>query len=79
MLEAESLVERLPDPWDRRAKLIRLTAQGEETLDSASQVASGLRQILLEEFDDEEISQMNRFIERLLKRLDRGVSEQPDE
>jgi MarR family transcriptional regulator for hemolysin len=79
MLEAESLVERLPDPWDRRAKLIRLTSQGEETLDAASQVASGLRQILLEEFDEEEIDHMNRFMERLLKRLDRGVPEQPDE
>jgi MarR family transcriptional regulator for hemolysin len=79
MLEAETLVERLPDPWDRRAKLIRLTSQGEETLDAASQVASGLRQVLLDEFDEEELIHMNRFLERLLTRLDRGTLEPPDE
>ncbi len=73
MLEAEKLVERLPDPWDRRAKLIRLTPQGEETLDAANGIASDLRAILLDEFTDEEIIKANRFIERLLTRFDKGV------
>jgi MarR family transcriptional regulator for hemolysin len=77
MLEAESLVERLPDPWDRRAKLIRLTSQGEATLDSASQVANELRRVMLEEFDEEELVQMNGFLERLLARLDKGGASEP--
>jgi MarR family transcriptional regulator for hemolysin len=78
MLEAEHLVERLPDPWDRRAKLIKLTPKGEESLDEASVVASGLRELLLDEFTEEEIVKINRFTERLLARLDRGL-ERPAE
>ncbi len=72
MLEAEKLVERLPDPWDRRAKLIRLTPEGEKTLDAASQVASELREVLLDEFDEDEIIRFNRMLERLLTRFDKG-------
>ena len=74
MLEAEALVERMPDPGDRRAKLIRLTTKGEETLDAAGDVAAGLRTALLEEFDEAEIVTINRFVERLLERFDRGVA-----
>ena len=74
MLEAEALVERMPDPGDRRAKLIRLTTKGEETLDAAGDVAAGLRTALLEEFDEAEIVTINRFVERLLARFDRGVA-----
>lgn len=70
MLEAEALVERLPDPCDRRAKLIRLTGQGEQTLDAASDIAGGLRAALLEEFSGEEVAVINTFVERLLARFD---------
>lgn len=72
MLEAEALVERLPDPSDRRAKLIRLTSQGEATLDAASELASALRDEVLSEFSDEEIIRFNQMVERLLTRLDTG-------
>lgn len=75
MLEAEALVERLPDPWDRRAKLIRLTAKGKETLQAASAVASALRHQLLDDFSEAEIDVINRFNERLLTRLDSGLGE----
>lgn len=75
MLEAEKLVERLPDPGDRRAKLIRLTPEGQKTLEAASQVASDLRALLLDEFDEADIVHFNLFAERLLARLDKGVGE----
>ena len=73
MLEGEGLVERLPDPWDRRAKLIRLTAKGEETLDAASEVATALRLQVLDEFTEEELVDFNNYTERLLARFDRGI------
>ena len=75
MLEAEKLVERLPDPCDRRAKLIRLTPEGETMLAAASQVANDLRAVLLDEFDEEDIVHFNRFAERLLTRFDKGVGD----
>jgi MarR family transcriptional regulator for hemolysin len=75
MLEAEKLVERLPDPHDRRAKLIRLTPEGEKTLEAASQVANDLRAILLDEFDEQDIIHFNRFAERLLTRFDKGAGD----
>ena len=34
-LAARSLVERLPDPSDRRGVLVRLTASGKATVDAA--------------------------------------------
>jgi DNA-binding MarR family transcriptional regulator len=34
-LEARGLVERLPDPHDRRGVLVRLTAEGRTTVDGA--------------------------------------------
>ncbi|MFJ8109219.1 MarR family winged helix-turn-helix transcriptional regulator [Streptomyces sp. NPDC096132] len=37
-MEAAGLVERAEDPHDRRGKLVRLTAQGEETVVRASRV-----------------------------------------
>lgn len=69
MMEAEKLVERLPDPADRRAKLIRLTEQGQDALVEAGAVAASLREQLLCEFSEEELEQINRFFERFLQRI----------
>jgi MarR family transcriptional regulator for hemolysin len=69
MMEAEKLVERLPDPADRRAKLIRLTEQGQDSLAEAGAVAASLREQLLCEFSEEELEQINRFFERFLQRI----------
>jgi MarR family transcriptional regulator, transcriptional regulator for hemolysin len=42
-LEARGLVLRQPDPADRRAKLVQLTAAGEEVLTRIQPVSAGLR------------------------------------
>jgi len=70
MLEADRLVERLPDPSDRRAKLIRLTDKGHKALADTSAVAAALRDLLLAEFDDDELDQINHLVGRLLARFD---------
>lgn len=42
-LEARGLVERRPDPADRRAKLVELTGAGEAMLDGVRPISAGLR------------------------------------
>ena len=43
-LEREGLVERVPDPSDGRARLIRLSARGREAAGQAMQVVRGVEQ-----------------------------------
>lgn len=42
-LEARGLIERVPDPKDGRAKLVRLTAAADETLARISELSAELR------------------------------------
>ena len=43
-LEREGLVERVPDPADGRARLIRLSARGREAAERAKEVVMGVEQ-----------------------------------
>lgn len=42
-LEAQNLIERLPDPTDRRAKLVHLTAEADVMLDKIAPISASLR------------------------------------
>lgn len=42
-LEAQKLIERLPDPTDRRAKLVHLTPKADEMLDCIAPISASLR------------------------------------
>ena len=53
-LVGESLVERVPDPLDRRALLIRLTPAGSEAIEGARAVRSGALRERLAELSDPE-------------------------
>lgn len=72
-LEKDGLVERLPDPADRRTKQLRITPAGERALEETFGIADDLRQRLLEDFSDEDIATIDRFLEKLLDRLDNGL------
>lgn len=75
-LEQDGLVERLPDPADRRTKQLRLTGEGEETLELIFDIADDLRSRLLEGFSDEELETINAFLARLMERLDTGLKDE---
>jgi len=74
-LEADGLVERLPDPADRRTKQLRLTAAGEKVLEEIFAIADELRERLLEGVAPETMDELNKFLVMLTDRLDAGLPE----
>lgn len=72
-LEADGLVERLPDPGDRRTKQLRLTAQGEAVLKEIFAIADELRDRLLDEVPEATIDELNTILGMLSDRLDAGL------
>ncbi|WP_054529266.1 MarR family transcriptional regulator [Erythrobacter sp. SG61-1L] len=72
-LEKDGLVERLPDPKDRRTNQLRLTGSGEAELARIFAISDAMRGRLLEGFSEEQILQVNEVLEVLLARLDAGL------
>jgi MarR family transcriptional regulator for hemolysin len=78
-LEKDGLVERLPDPNDRRTKLPRVTTEGEAALRRIFAVTDPLRARLLEGLSPATIDGLNATLRDLLARLDKGLpDEEPD-
>ena len=82
-LEEMGLVERLPDPTDRRGRLVALTDKGRELVDTA--VADHLEneQRLLGALDADEREQLAGLLRKLLlsqpfRELDPAAAEAPD-
>lgn len=69
-LEADGLVQRLPDPADKRTKQLKLTPQGEDALQQIFGIVDDLRARLLGGFGDDHIARMNEFCWELVRRLD---------
>jgi DNA-binding MarR family transcriptional regulator len=65
-LEAMSLVERLPDPTDRRGRLVALTDRGLELVDAAVVDHLENEQRLLEALDAAEREQLAGLLRKLL-------------
>ena len=74
-LEADGLVERLPDPADRRTKQLRLTAAGEQVLEDVFAIADELRDRLLDGVPPERLEELNELLVMLTERLDAGLPE----
>lgn len=73
-LEKDGLVERLPDPGDRRTKLLRVTPEGEAALKEVFAIADDLRFRLLDGFSDAEKVEATEFCRELVRRLDTGLA-----
>ena len=72
-LEADGLVERLPDPSDRRTKQLRLTAEGERVLEEIFGIADDLRERLLDGVPAERMDELNAILVQLTDKLDAGL------
>ena len=64
-LEREGLVERVPDPDDGRARLIRLSARGREAAQRAMEVVIGVEQEWTEHLGPELTDHMREGLVRL--------------
>ncbi|GGR64192.1 DNA-binding MarR family transcriptional regulator [Nocardioides luteus] len=65
-LASRGLVERLPDPADRRGVLVRLTPDGKATVDSAFEALLAAEREFLDGLDDAQRSQLTDLLRRLL-------------
>lgn len=70
ILSNEGLVERLPDPKDRRVNLLAITPKGEEAVREIFKIYDMMREHILEGISAEEIDGLQRLIDKMLKRLD---------
>jgi DNA-binding MarR family transcriptional regulator len=72
-LEHEGLVERRPDPADRRGTLIRLTARGEALIDDALEAHVANEEELLCGLSAAERSRLDALLRKLLADLERSA------
>jgi len=68
-LAKRGLVERLPDPHDRRAQQIRLTAHGQRIWQDINACGMRMRERALTGFSDAERGQMLHLLERVRDNL----------
>jgi DNA-binding MarR family transcriptional regulator len=71
-LTGRGLVERLPDPRDRRGVLVRLTGRGRETVDGALVTLLDLEQPLLSALGHEERDRLAGLLRKLAASVDAG-------
>nr|WP_260395005.1 MarR family transcriptional regulator [Sphingobium lignivorans] len=74
MLEADGLVERLPDPTDRRNKHMKLTPAGFDALADMLNLTSKLRSQLLADIPLDDVRASVGFLSVLLERIEGGLA-----
>lgn len=74
-LEQEHLVERRPDPTDRRASLLDLTDQGRQVLTETRARRRAWLEAALGDWDDHDHAEFGRLLERFNLSIDKVVQE----
>jgi DNA-binding MarR family transcriptional regulator len=69
-LEARGLVQRTPDPRDRRATVVRLTPTGTELVWNALDAVDDAQRGLLSAFSEEELGQFAGYLRRFIASLE---------
>jgi len=68
-MEESGLVERQPDPTDRRARLLHLTLRSRSEIESIERALDGLTETMLSGFDDKEQAQLAAMLKRIAENL----------
>ena len=69
-LEAAGLIERRPDPADRRGSLVTLTKKGAATTDRALDALVAAENDIFDELSATERQRLDRILDKLIDRLD---------
>lgn len=69
-MEKNGLVERVSDPEDRRAKVVRLTQRGWEMHEAAGEIVKGLEVEWEQRFGAENLVQLRRLLKKLIASID---------
>jgi DNA-binding MarR family transcriptional regulator len=69
-LEGQGLIQRLPDPEDRRVIRLRVTDSGRSLIDEAFRSSLEVYESILDELSPAEREQLATLLTKLLKRLD---------
>lgn len=69
-LERQGLIQRSPDPEDRRAIRLGITDSGRALIDEAFTTSLSVYQSMLSEFSPTEVKHCEALLEKLLTRLD---------
>ncbi len=69
-LEEQGLIQRTPDPNDRRAVRLKITASGRTLIDNAFTASLSIYESMLEELSRTEVKNLEALLDKLLKRLD---------
>lgn len=71
-LEQLGLVERVPDPTDGRARLVRLTGEAVNRVDTVRRARRAQLAGVLEDWQPEDLTALARLLDRLNTALDQG-------
>jgi DNA-binding MarR family transcriptional regulator len=69
-LEAQGLVERVPDPLDRRAKLVRFTDRGKKELVAGLELLRAMEGELAEDLGQARMKRLGQTLRRLIDLLE---------
>lgn len=69
-LEDQGLIERTPDPEDRRAIRLGMTEAGRAVIDEAFDTALRVYESMVNEFAPDDLKNLDALLEKLLTRLD---------
>ena len=78
-MEGAGLIERRPDPQDRRGTLVRLTRHGKRVIDRAVKTHLGTEERLLRALTAAERRTLDGLLKNLLIHLERGSALSIDE
>lgn len=69
-LENQGLIERIPDPEDRRVVRLGMTDEGRTVIDEAFDTSLRVYQSMIEGLSREDLRRLDNLLEKLLTRLD---------